>query len=201
MRVLWSGEWDFEVRRDGVLLAPTSEWVEVCWDSDDDADYLELEIDLGAGVRMQRAFFLGKEDSVVFLSDTILDELRRTRHTFEYRGRLPTTDQTFFEGSGGIERGPFEARQGSRNAGPSPGVARVERNGRTRIRFPEKRHPEGLSLEPYGLRRLRGRRSALFFDLDGKRLGKPFTWRHLTVAETLEVQPKDRAGCMASSGR
>jgi len=33
----------------------------------------------------------------------------------------------------------------------------------------------------------------LFFDLDRRRFGKPLTWRQLTVAESLAVQPADVA--------
>jgi hypothetical protein len=33
----------------------------------------------------------------------------------------------------------------------------------------------------------------LFFDFDPKRLNKPCTWRQLTVAESLEIQPHDVA--------
>ena len=120
MRVLWSGKWDFEVRRNGVLLAPTSDWVEVCWDSDDDADYLELEIDLGADVRMQRAFFLGKEDRVVFLADTLLDESGESP-TLEYRGWLPTTDRTSFEVGEESNEGYLRHGQTGR-ARASPGI-------------------------------------------------------------------------------
>ncbi len=36
--LLWSGNWQPEVRLDGELLEATSPWNNVCWVSDDDAD-------------------------------------------------------------------------------------------------------------------------------------------------------------------
>src|SRR3990172_9267254 len=52
--VLWSGEWTVDVRIDGlpVLPLPGEEWANTCWVSDADADYLELEIELGEGLRV-----------------------------------------------------------------------------------------------------------------------------------------------------
>jgi hypothetical protein len=42
----------------------------------------------------------------------------------------------------------------------------------------------------------------MFFDLKRTRLGKPFTWRNLTIAERLEIQPPDVAvGYRVQCGR
>ena len=62
--VLWSGDWGFDVRIDGMPASPVSEWSETCWVSDEDVDYLELEIELGEGFRLQRHIRHGAKGSV-----------------------------------------------------------------------------------------------------------------------------------------
>ncbi len=70
--LLWSGKWDLQVRVDSQLLEPTTDWDVVCWYSDVDVDYLEIELDLGPDWRLQRQFLLGKLDQFVFLADAVL---------------------------------------------------------------------------------------------------------------------------------
>jgi len=41
--VLWSGDWRFDVRVDGMTALPAGEWSNTCWMSDEDVDYMELE--------------------------------------------------------------------------------------------------------------------------------------------------------------
>ena len=57
--VLWSGEWAFEVRREGAPLLPEAEaqWEETCWTSNEDVDYLELELALPHGVASSGKYF------------------------------------------------------------------------------------------------------------------------------------------------
>ncbi len=55
---LFAGAWDFEVSVDGAQAKPTGDWEEVCWVSDEDVDYLELEIPLEYGLNVQRQICL-----------------------------------------------------------------------------------------------------------------------------------------------
>ena len=50
--------------------------------------------------------------------------------------------------------------------------------------------PSGLALEQYGAGRLH---SAVWFDCDPRRLGRPVTWRQLTVADTRVNLPRSMA--------
>ncbi len=186
-RVLWSGNWDFEVRRDGTPLKPISEWVEVCWISDDSGDYLELEVDLEKDVRLQRAVFLAKEDRFVYLADTILDD-SAVESTWDYRGLIPTLDRTIFEPARESNEGFLKHDRPAALVLPLALCEWRDDPGR----------PGFLRDTPQGLafgRTVRGTSIVvpLFFDLEVKRMHKPFTWRHLTVAESLEIQPEDRA--------
>ena len=74
------------VRCDNELLAPLGAWREVCWFTDKDVDYLELEIKLAGGVLLQRHFVFARKDRFLLLANAVLG--RRTAN-LDYRGRLP----------------------------------------------------------------------------------------------------------------
>ena len=84
-RRLWSGPWLGEVRRNGTAVPPASRWEAVCRFSDRDVDYLELAIELAAGLRLERHVVLGRTDRFLLLADAVLgDEPAR----LQYCGRL-----------------------------------------------------------------------------------------------------------------
>ena len=129
--VFWSGQWGLEVFQDGQPLRPTGPWEEICWESAEGVDYLELEIDLGSGVRVQRHLALAGKDHFVFLADAILGS-RPAR--LEYRGwlRLATgmslapaesSREGFVEGRGrhgGAWCCRWPCRNGGSTRGPGP---------------------------------------------------------------------------------
>ena len=49
----------------------------LCWVSDDDVDYLELEIEFGEGLRVQRHLLLARHDRFLLLADAVLSRGRR----------------------------------------------------------------------------------------------------------------------------
>ena len=59
-----AAHWGLEVRADGELIEPRDAWSEVCWLSDADCDYLELEIELGRSRRVQRQILLSRQGSI-----------------------------------------------------------------------------------------------------------------------------------------
>jgi hypothetical protein len=84
--LLLSGVWEFEVRADGALAGPKDTWSEVCWVSDADCDYLELEIKLNRSIRIQRQILLSRKDQFLLLADAVLGDEPRE---LVYRGQLP----------------------------------------------------------------------------------------------------------------
>ena len=113
--LLWSGIWTCEVRRNGELLVPhaDAEWDEVCWTSTEDADYLELEIALPQGIRVQRQIVLAREDRFLFLADAVLGT---ETAALEYRGTLPLGTDVSFDPS-------TETREGYLVGGKPRGLA------------------------------------------------------------------------------
>ena len=85
-RVAASGAWRFEITQQGQQLQPVSDWESSCWYTDEDVDYLELEIELTAGVKLQRQIVLAREDRFLFLADAVMSP---QPGNLEYRGVLP----------------------------------------------------------------------------------------------------------------
>ena len=93
---LWSGPWQCEIRRDDDLACPIAPWRCSCWTSDDDADYLELELDLTGGLKIQRHILLARKDRFLLLADAVLGD-RPGR--LQYRAVLPLAPGIAFQGA------------------------------------------------------------------------------------------------------
>lgn len=182
--IVFSGRWALDVRLDGEPLQPQTDWEVVCWHSDSDVDYLELEVSLGEKARVQRHLLLAREDRVLMLADAVLGE---ARGRLEYCGTLPVAQGIRFQPAG-------ETREGLL-VGKKPRALVLP------LALPEWRcdgRPGTLATADRGLEL---RQSAdgsalfapLFFDLETHRMNRPFTWRQLAVAENLEVLADDAA--------
>jgi hypothetical protein len=183
--VLWSGEWTWEILLDGQPVLPASDWEESCWVSDDDADFLELEIELTGGLRMQRQLVLAREDRFLLAADVILGD---RPCELEYRACLPLAEEITWEASEDSYEGFLAGRR--RGALVLP-LALPEWRDDTRSVGMLRRTDNGLELT----QKAKGcsMYCPLWFDLDSRRMGRSLTWRNLTVAESLEVQPADVA--------
>jgi hypothetical protein len=200
--VLWSGDWGFDVRIDGVPASPICEWFNTCWLSDKDVDYLELEIELGEDVRLQRHFLMARKERFLFMADAVLGT-RRT--AIDYRGMLPLGPRMTFRQAAETCEGVLAGQKARATVIP--------------MALPEWRSdmPSGLQSLDAKLELRQGILGSslfapMFFDLDQSRSEHALaraahnngqaahccekcgvTWRQLTVAESLAVQPDDVA--------
>lgn len=190
--VLWSGEWEFDVRIDGAAMSPKGEWAETCWVSDEDADYLELELELTEGIRVQRHFFLARQEGFLLLADSVLG----TRFaSLDYCSRLPLGQRTTFRRACETREGFLASRKiravgmplalsewaADASAGPNSSFEAVaDRDEKTSLEL--RQSALGNSLF-----------APMFFDLDRRRFNKPLTWRQLTVAGSLKKQSAETA--------
>lgn len=183
-KVLWTGKWHTELRANGRLEQPESDWEEICWESDEDADYLELEMSYSGGVRLQRHLLLARQERFLLMADSLLG---KQTARLEYRSALPISGDVTFQPSDETHEGYLAA--GSRKALVLP------------LALPEWRcdsRPGRLAATEQGLvlqQSATGRNlfAPLWFDLDTRRSARPFTWRQLTVAESLETLGSDVA--------
>jgi hypothetical protein len=187
-----AGKWSIELRADGKPLQQRSDWDQVCWVSDKDVDYLELETRFTGGVRVQRQMLLAREDRFLYLADAVLGQ---AECHLQYRGLLPL--------------GPDIEVQ------PADETREMALVGRRRclvqpLALPEwRRDSRGGSLAHVdaGLELLQqrtGRRmyAPLLIDLDPRRARQPLTWRQLTVAEDRKSVSGDvAAGYRVQIGR
>ena len=199
-RPLFSGLWAFETTVGGASLVAAGPWEEVCWHTDREVDYLELELPLSGGWKLQRQMALARNDDFLYLADALigpqpLAESERTeiRHSFQ----LPFAAGIRFEPA-------VETREGALYRGrkrlalvvppalpewraePCPGSLMCTRN---QLVVDHAAHGRNLY-------------SPLWLDLSPARCRRECTWRRLTVGENLEVQPRDvAAGFRVQSGK
>jgi hypothetical protein len=88
-RPLLSGVWDIEVCVDGNSVRFEDEWKCVCWYSDEDADFLELQALPGKRLQIDRQLLLSRNNHFVLLADAITGP-RGAR--IEYTARLPLVE-------------------------------------------------------------------------------------------------------------
>ncbi len=180
----FAGRWELDVRIDGHVAAPAGGWREVCWVSDDDCDYLELEIELTESLRVQRQMLLARRDQFLFLADAVLGERSRM---LSYSGRLPLAGDLTTSAAAETCEMLLEARKSRALILP--------------LALPEWRADlrgsalgvggDGLELSHSSVG---GRLFApLWIDLAPRRADKPFTWRQLTIAEQRQNLPRDEA--------
>ena len=189
------GAWDWSLKAGGKTIekVPSACWSEVCWATDDDGDYLELELELAAGYRLQRSFFLCREEAFLFVADSVLGE--NTSVSLNYQSRLPLVNDVAFEAEQETQEGFLVGKKRIARVLPlalpewrvSSYLGRLEsKDGALQLQ----QTGEGGSLM-----------APLFFDLAPGRLKKTPTWRQLTVAEDLEiVLPSQSAGFRVQVG-
>ncbi|HEX2475096.1 MAG TPA: hypothetical protein VHK01_10135, partial [Lacipirellulaceae bacterium] len=192
---LFIGTWTTETECDGKPAQVAGEWENLCWQSDSDCDFLELSIPLSEGLRIERQLLLARNDEVLYLADLVISasgQARRLKHALS----LPLDEDAVWRPEAQTRDGVLRA--GKLQAAVLPlalpewridprGGALVEEHGRL-----------VLTQESTG----RAMCCPLFFDLKPTRARKERTWRQLTVAEWMEVLPRDVAvGFRAQSGR
>lgn len=182
---IWSGAWQAEVRVEGKLLESDGAWSQVCWESNEDVDYLELELPLSDEVTLQRHLLLARQERFLFLADAIVGI---TPGAIEYRGTLPIAGFSTFEAQAETREGNLlvEGKARARvlplalnewRAGPGQGGLKVTERGLELEQF-----SAGQSLF-----------CPLLIDLAPGRLKKEVTWRQLTVAAARTIVPNDDA--------
>ncbi|MEO8495136.1 MAG: hypothetical protein ABI614_08700 [Planctomycetota bacterium] len=181
---VFSGVCNPELRVDGTLLELEQDWEELCWHSDKDLDYLELEGRFANGWKVQRQMLLTRDDQFVLLADAVVGEATAD---IDHQFTLPLRSGIAFTPADETREGILRGRQ------PLAAVLPLQ--------LPEWRaeRAEGsLEQTADGLRlrqKARARRlfAPLFIDLNPKRFARQLTWRRLTVAQQLETLPAEVA--------
>jgi hypothetical protein len=207
-RVAVSGTWPFAVSKQGQPLEIVSDWESICWHSDADVDYLELQMKLAEGVILQRHMVLARQDRILLLADAVFGT-----HLggLEYCGILPLAAGVEIRSAAEtreallVQAESKEPRARSKSNATNGSLAQV-----FPLALPEWRSDARVGQLTATVRGLElhqeteGRRlfAPLLIDLDRDRFRRRLTWRTLTVAESLLPVAADRAvGYRAAIGR
>jgi hypothetical protein len=190
---VFSGVCNPELQVDGDRLELEDDWEEICWHSDHDLDYVEIEGRYPGGWKVQRQLMLTRDDRFLLIADAVFGE---ATSDIVHQFTLPLRS--------GITFSPAEETREGILHGRKPIGAVLP------LQLPEWRtERDGGSLEETadGLRlrqQTRGQRlfAPLLIDLKPKRFSRQLTWRRLTVARHLEIMPADVAvGYRIQSGK
>jgi hypothetical protein len=190
-RLLVCGNWRASLRLgEDSELCPVGGWSQLCWNSDRDADYLELELPLKDGWKLQRQILLAREDNFIYLADAALapDNINGHRPLISLTSELNLGPQV-------AARPADESREVFLTAGGKKIAAALP------LALPEWRVERGPGEFEAAGQRLRwqllgeGRAvlAPLWIDLDAGRARKPLTWRRLTVAEDRRAVAREMA--------
>jgi hypothetical protein len=194
-KVLARGDWSWRATVDGTALAAAGAWSEMCWHREDACDYLEIELPLAGGWKIERQMLLARKERFLFVADALL-------------GPGTAGDLAYEQGlalSAGVD---CRATQDTREVvvcegGRARALAAPLACGEWRAELSD----GGLVAE--GGRMVlaapgRGRRlyAPLFLDLDARRLARPMTWRRLSVGENLAIcRPDAAVGYRVQAGK
>lgn len=184
-----AGPWTARVELDGQAQLQLDGWQEVCWFSDDDADYLELEAQFGQHARVQRQAMWFREERLLLLADALLCE---DGGEWSLQSELPLAADAQFEAETKTTEGFIHTSTGARCLALPlflPEWRRQLSQSGEAARFAAQ--PEGL------VARTEGSTNRLYaptlISLCNSHARKPFTWRHLTVADELRIVPPNEA--------
>ncbi len=180
-----AGQWTAHVERDGQPQLQLDEWSEVCWFSDDDVDYLELEAKFGQHARLQRQALLFRKDRMLLLADALLCD---QPGAWSIRSHMPLAGDAHFEPAEKTTEGVIATGSGRRYLTLPlhlPEWRRQAAAGRLQA------EQETLICE----QQAHGQRlyAATLISLRGSHARKPVTWRHLTVGQDLRIVGDDEA--------
>lgn len=183
--VVLAGQWTAQVEFEQQAQLQLDEWGEVCWFSDDDVDYLELEAKFGQHARVQRQALFFRQDRMLLLADALLCE---QPGAWSLSSRIPLAGDASFEPAEKTTEGVIVTANGTRcltlplhlpewrrqSAGGS-----LSADAETLVS-----HHQGQGTRLY---------SATLISLCGSHAKKPATWRHLTVGEDLRIVGAEEA--------
>jgi hypothetical protein len=183
-----SGDWDVQVTRNKTPIQLDVSWQEVCWFSDDDVDYLELECGVEDVCKIQRQIMLMREEGIVFFADALIAE---NPEEWSLQSTWTAVDDIRFETEAKTNEGKL-LRTGVEDTTVAlllpvaiPEWRRSPSHGK--LTFSESTLSVQCSANAKTLY------SPLVMSLRGASKNQSYTWRQLTIAEELQIVPREVA--------
>lgn len=183
-----AGEWTAHVEVDGQAQLQLEEWEEVCWFSDDDCDYLELEARFGTRARVQRQAILLREERLLFLADALLCE---QAHDLKLKSHIPLATDCKFQPAKKSTEGTLQGEAFNLLTLPLflPEWRRALSQADNRNALTASDDDLLINAEGHA-RRLY---TPMLISLCNSHAKQAFTWRQLTVADELRIVAADEA--------
>ncbi len=184
-QAILAGEWTVGVELEQQAQLQLDEWSEICWFSDDDVDYLELEAKFGQHAQVQRQALFFREDRMLLLADALLcDQVG----PWSLASRIPLAANVSFEPTNKTTEGFIVAPNGARCL-------------TLPLHLPEWRRQltgQGLETDNDMLtvnHQHTGQRlyAATLISLASSPAKHPYTWRQLTVGDELQIASAEDA--------
>ncbi len=186
-----AGSIETHIQDNGQSLPLGDRWEEICWQSDDDMIYLELQNELADNRGLvQRQVAIARKDRLCLIADAVLLEPSKDpslAHRLTHRWSLPLAPGIQFESA-------EETREGWLTDGKNRLSLIPVSMPEWRVQYSHGRiEPTadsiGMVYEIPAARLYQ----AVLIDLDARRSAKPLSWSPLTVGENLQKVPIDQA--------
>lgn len=92
-----SGPWNLELAEGDDVLELVDEWECICWNSDSDGDYLELQLKFEGGPLIHRFLYLSRTQQFAVIADIVSGS---TSSRIDLAGMLPLADGVTLKGDG-----------------------------------------------------------------------------------------------------
>ena len=180
-----SGEWGVHVELNGQREMQLGDWEEVCWFTDKEVDYIEVEAKFGKLAKIQRQAMLFRKERLLVLADALI---ANEDGQWLLRSTLPIAHGATFEAAQKTREGFIQLPGGQRCLALPLHLPEWRRSlapGRFEL-IDDQLH---ATVETTKARCF----APVVVSLCNEHAKKPFTWRQLTVAENLEVVQRDVA--------
>lgn len=184
-KALFEGDWEITIAVDGVSVPIEAQWTAICWNTDDDCDYLELQQTFAGQGHVERQILLSRDGNFALFADSLVGfKGERIEYTarFPLAGGLETnsdapTRETRIKAKGGVLTRVFPLGLPQDRVHSTPGGCGVFGN-----------HLVHKQVVAGG-----GLYAPLVFDWDPGRRRKASQWRRLTVTEDGQILKGDTA--------
>jgi len=201
-RLLVDGDWGWQASLGGRTLDAEGPWVASCWESDAKASFLEIVAPLAGGMQLERQVIVLPDDRIVMLADALVPRTggQRIHAVFNGDAAAGSLDSDALAYRGSLALAPGLETEAAGETREILAFDTAMRFMALPLALPEWRTPGRgsltattagtLMLEQFGGRRLY---APLWLDFEPRRIGRPLTWRQLTVADTRQILPAHQA--------
>lgn len=180
-----TGEWPAAVELDGRPQLQLAGWEQLCWYTDDDVDYLEIEAKFGEHAKLQRQIVFMRDHRLLLIADALLAD---QNGNWKMSSHIPCAADLKLS----VEPKNTEGRLSGDEVSSLllPLYLPEWRSSLSTGKFTETNGSITIENSCSGVSRIY---SPILISLCNRHGKSPYTWRQLTVAEDLRIVQRDQA--------